>query len=82
MQTDLEDMRADQIAEHNLWMCFQFPHLKTQVMAEEWAKYKAKFDRCRRILAKKDAIVAEICAHTERMHQEWNLRENVAGPII
>jgi hypothetical protein len=72
---DIDDSREDQTALQNLWMCFWFPHLKTQVRPEEWAKYEAKFDRCRRIEAKKDAISAEIRAHSERMHQEWNLEE-------
>jgi hypothetical protein len=68
---DLDDMRADPIWEDNLWMCFWFPHLKTQVTPEEWTKYEAKFDRCRWIMAKQKAIFEEIRAHSDRMHQEW-----------
>ena len=59
---EMEDLRNDPIFVVNLWLYFSYPSRRETTPPEEAAKYEAKLDRCRRLLEKREDIMAEIRA--------------------
>jgi hypothetical protein len=71
---DLEEKYYNPDFNHNLWSYFT---CRSQIVNDKDGdidKYEAKFDRCQRIVDKKDTIFAEIRANKRRLMDEWGFR--------
>jgi hypothetical protein len=63
---DTQDMIEDWDSYQELWRCYRNPSEKASMLEEKWAKYAAKFDRCRKCEDK----YKEIKAHRARLLKE------------
>ena len=67
---NLEVRRLDPDFHLQMWLYFLHPSLLNDLPSEEAEKYRATFERCRRIWDKKESIWAEIRSNQERMMRD------------
>jgi hypothetical protein len=74
---DGEDLLRDSEFFWNLWDAFRslstpskLNKLKSQTSPERWLEFEARFDRCRRIEAKRDQINRDHAEHEARLRVE------------
>ncbi len=78
---DFEDCKRSRKFHRNLWLFFPYrSQLETLLPADKAAKYLAKFDRCQRLVDKKESISAEVSENQARLLEEWGVpRTDLSG---
>ena len=71
---DFEDYQRSPKFHRNLWLFFLYRSQVEPPPAGKAAKYLAKFDRCQRLVDKKESISAEISENQARQMEEWGVR--------